>query len=122
MGNTPDKSDNNSTPADTRLDDLGARINAKRQATSRADKQQKTSGSAGVAQAMRLSSEFIAGVCVGAGVGWMIDKFFGTSPWGLIILLLLGFGAGVLNALRSAGLVAETNMHLGASQSEKDLK
>ncbi len=122
MGDTPDKSDNNSSPADTRLDDLGARINAKRQSTSSAEKNQKTSGSAGVAQAMRLSSEFIAGVCVGAGIGWLIDRFFGTSPWGLIIFLLLGFGAGVLNALRSAGLVAETNLHLGAGRSKKDRK
>ncbi|TIS88531.1 MAG: ATP F0F1 synthase subunit I, partial [Mesorhizobium sp.] len=31
----------------------------------------------------------------------------GTSPWGLIVFLLLGFGAGVLNVMRSAGVVAE---------------
>jgi ATP synthase protein I len=34
----------------------------------------------------------------------------GTSPWGLIIFLLLGFGAGVLNVLRSAGMVAEAGL------------
>lgn len=61
----------------------------------------------GYAQAMKLSTEFVAGVLVGAAIGWMIDKGFGTSPWGLIVFLLLGFVAGVLNVLRSAGLVAE---------------
>ena len=40
----------------------------------------------------------------------------GTSPWGLIIFLLLGFVAGVLNVLRSAGLVAEP----GGPQKQND--
>jgi ATP synthase protein I len=43
---------------------------------------------------------------VGAGLGWLIDHWFGTTPWGLIIFLLLGFAAGVLNVMRSAGVVA----------------
>ncbi|MBO6718948.1 MAG: AtpZ/AtpI family protein [Rhizobiaceae bacterium] len=63
--------------------------------------------SAGYAVALRLSSEFIAGILVGAGIGWIIDRLAGTSPWGLIVFFLLGFCAGVLNVLRSAGLVAE---------------
>ncbi|WP_349359677.1 AtpZ/AtpI family protein [Stappia sp.] len=61
----------------------------------------------GFAQAMKLSTEFVAGVVVGAGIGWLIDRGLGTSPWGLIVFLLLGFCAGVLNVLRSAGVVAE---------------
>ena len=56
---------------------------------------------------MKLSSEFIAGIAVGAGLGWMIDRLAGTSPWGLVVFLLLGFAAGVLNVLRSVGKVAE---------------
>ncbi|MEE9313585.1 MAG: AtpZ/AtpI family protein [Rhizobiaceae bacterium] len=71
---------------------------------------------AGLAQAFRLSSEFIAGVVVGAGIGYGIDTFFGTSPWGLIIFLLLGFGAAVLNVLRAAGMVAESEMRLKSVQ------
>lgn len=65
------------------------------------------SGAAGYGQAIKLSSEFIAGIAVGVGLGWMMDRFAGTSPWGLIIFLLLGFAAGVLNVLRSVGKVAE---------------
>ncbi len=62
---------------------------------------------AGMGYALRLSSEFIAGVVVGAAIGWFVDRMAGTSPWGLIVFLFLGFGAGVLNVLRSAGLVAD---------------
>ena len=59
-----------------------------------------------MARAFRASSEFIAGVIVGGGLGWAFDKGLGTSPWGLIVFLLLGFAAGVYNVLRSAGMPA----------------
>jgi ATP synthase protein I len=60
----------------------------------------------GYARGFRLSSELVAGVIVGAGLGWLIDRWFGVAPWGLIVFLLLGFAAGVLNVMRSAGVVA----------------
>lgn len=59
----------------------------------------------GYAQAMKISSEFLSAVIVGAVLGFVIDRLAGTSPWGLIVLLLLGFCAGVLNVLRSSGVV-----------------
>jgi ATP synthase protein I len=64
---------------------------------------------------LKLSSEFVAGVLVGAGIGYLLDRFAGTAPWGMIVFLLLGFVAGVLNVLRSAGMVAEpdTNKQSG---------
>lgn len=60
----------------------------------------------GFAKAARLSSEFIGGVIAGGIVGWLFDHFLGTKPWGLIVFLLLGFAAGTLNVMRSAGLAA----------------
>ena len=62
---------------------------------------------AGFGRAMRLSTEFVAGILVGAGIGYLIDQLAGTTPWGMIIFLLVGFGAGILNVLRAAGMVAE---------------
>jgi ATP synthase protein I len=61
----------------------------------------------GFAMAIKLSSEFISAIVVGAMLGYLLDYFVGTSPWGMIVLLLLGFCAGVLNVLRSAGVVAK---------------
>ncbi|WP_421591822.1 AtpZ/AtpI family protein [Shinella sp. M27] len=60
----------------------------------------------GYAVAMKLSSEFVAAVIVGALLGYLLDHFAGTGPWGMIVFLLLGFGAGVLNVMRAAGMVA----------------
>jgi ATP synthase protein I len=59
----------------------------------------------GYARGFRLSSELVGGVVVGAGLGWLIDRGLGTSPWAFIVFLLLGFAAGVLNVMRSAGVV-----------------
>ncbi|MBO6676827.1 MAG: AtpZ/AtpI family protein [Rhizobiales bacterium] len=56
--------------------------------------------------AVRVSSDFIAAIFVGGALGWFLDSVAGTSPFGLIVLLLLGFAAGVLNVMRTLGLVA----------------
>ena len=60
----------------------------------------------GLARGFRLSTEFVAGVLLGALVGWLLDRWLHISPWGLIVFLLLGFAAGVLNVMRAAGLAA----------------
>lgn len=75
--------------------------------------------SKGYALAVKLSSEFIAGVVVGVILGYLFDRFLGTSPWGLIVFLLLGFCAGVLNVLRSTGAVAQPGSG-GSGESGKD--
>ena len=60
-----------------------------------------------MALGFRLSSELIAGVIVGALIGWGIDHLLSTSPWGLIVFVLLGFTAGVVNVIRSAGVAPD---------------
>jgi ATP synthase protein I len=57
-----------------------------------------------MAVGLRLSSELVAGVVVGTILGWGFDRLLSTSPWGLIVFMLLGFVAGVINVMRSAGV------------------
>lgn len=64
-------------------------------------------GRSDYAMAVRVSSDFIAAIFVGAVLGWGIDKLAGTAPFGLVVLLLLGFAAGVLNVMRTLGLVRQ---------------
>jgi ATP synthase protein I len=63
-----------------------------------------TADPSAMARGLRLSSELVAGVLVGALLGWLLDRWLGISPWGLIVFLLLGFTAGVLNVMRAAGV------------------
>ncbi|WP_411033212.1 AtpZ/AtpI family protein [Shinella sp. BYT-45] len=91
-----------------RLKRLDAEL-AERRREDGADKAAETRASEsrkGYAVAMKLSSEFVAAVIVGALLGYLLDHFAGTGPWGMIVLLLLGFCAGVLNVMRAAGMVA----------------
>lgn len=59
--------------------------------------------------AIRFGGEFGAAVIVGALLGYGVDYFVHTSPWGLIIGLGLGFVAGVANMVRVAQSYARAN-------------
>jgi ATP synthase protein I len=59
-----------------------------------------------MALGFRLSSELVAGVVVGAAIGWGVDRWLSTTPFGLMVFLLLGFTAGVVNVVRSAGVAS----------------
>ena len=48
----------------------------------------------------RVATELLAGLLIGAGIGWSIDKWFNTNPWFLILFFLLGGAAGILNLWR----------------------
>lgn len=56
----------------------------------------------GLSRGLRLGSEFIAAILVGAGMGYLLDLWLKTSPWLMLVMLLVGFAAGVLNVVRSA--------------------
>jgi ATP synthase protein I len=90
---------------DRRRKELDAALAARRPAENGRDRGESTA--TGVGNAFKLSSEFIAAIVVGAGLGWFLDRFAGTSPWGLIVFLLLGFAAGVVNVMRASGQMAE---------------
>ena len=51
-------------------------------------------------QGWSIAVEFVGAMLVGGLIGWFIDRQAGTGPWGLIILLLLGFVTGLRSVLR----------------------
>ncbi len=63
-----------------------------------------SSDASAMGQAFRLSAEFVSGVIAGGIIGYIVDRLFATSPWGLVVCIILGFCAGMLNLLRAAGL------------------
>ncbi|OUW74091.1 MAG: hypothetical protein CBD76_01180 [Pelagibacteraceae bacterium TMED216] len=52
--------------------------------------------------AFRLGTELVAAVIVGTIIGFILDGWFGTKPWLIIIFFFMGSIAGVLNVIRAA--------------------
>jgi ATP synthase protein I len=73
-----------------------------RTATGRRPVQSEESPRSKLGIAFRLSTEFVAAVVVGGGIGWGLDRIFGTSPAFLLIMFVLGVAAGFRNILRAA--------------------
>ncbi|MFD0916005.1 AtpZ/AtpI family protein [Pseudahrensia aquimaris] len=104
---------------DARLKRLEERIGRSKSERAQTENEAPQADKAQMAQAFRLSSEFIAAIVVGALIGYGIDAFFGVSPFGLLIFLLLGFAAGIVNVLRAVGKVAESPLR-GHKDAEDD--
>jgi ATP synthase protein I len=108
--------DNRKEPPDdeaalsARLQRLGDRIATANRHPENVDSSRSAADTSAYARGFRMSTELVAGVIVGAGIGWHIDRWLGISPWGLIVFLLLGFAAGVLNVVRAAGVVRQRNL------------
>ena len=52
--------------------------------------------------AFKISSEMVAAVVVGTIIGFILDNWFGTKPWLILIFFFVGVVAGILNVFRSA--------------------
>ena len=52
--------------------------------------------------AFKLGTELVAAVGVGTIIGFILDSWFGTKPWLIIIFFFLGAAAGILNVIRAA--------------------
>ena len=52
--------------------------------------------------AFRVGVELVAGVMVGAAIGYGLDQLLGTTPWMLIVFFFLGAAGGMMNVYRAA--------------------
>ena len=66
------------------------------------DKEKKSAPkrNSGAGFGFKISTEIVAALIVGVGIGLIVDNYFNTSPFGLIIFFILGAFAGFLNVYR----------------------
>src|SRR3954469_4776341 len=97
---------------------VGERLDKAR--ASRGGEPAASPGNAGVQQGvgigLRIGIEFVVAIVVATGLGWAIDSWVGTRPWGTIILFFLGVGAGMLSVYRA---VAGIRMPVGSRSLDK---
>jgi ATP synthase protein I len=55
----------------------------------------------GLGLGLRIGIELVVAIGVATGLGWAIDHWLGTRPWGIIVLFFLGVAAGMLNVYRA---------------------
>lgn len=78
-------------------------VNARRVVATRAGGAAAGPGQEGsYGQAARYAADLLVGVVLGGVLGWALDRQFGTAPWWMILLVVLGFAAGLLNVIRAA--------------------
>ena len=65
-------------------------------------KSTKQSPSSKLGIAFKMSTEMVATVIVGTIIGFILDNWFGTKPWLILIFFFVGVAAGILNVFRSA--------------------
>ena len=86
---------NTSDDLKTRLKIANSKI--KKQAQLDSEKRGSFMGSA-----FKLGTELVSAVAVGTIIGFILDSWFGTKPWLIIIFFFLGAAAGILNVIRTA--------------------
>ena len=58
--------------------------------------------SSNIGQAFKMSTELVSAVAVGTIIGFILDSWFDTKPWLIIIFFFLGSSAGIINVFRAA--------------------
>ena len=74
-----------------------AKSKLKKQVQSKSEKRGSFMGNA-----FKLGTELVAAVAVGTIIGFILDTWFDTKPWLIIIFFFLGAAAGLLNVIRTA--------------------
>ncbi len=84
------------------LEDVEARLAVVRAQQDREREKSESRRATGIAQGVgfRIAAELVASVLVGAGLGYSLDRWLETKPLFLVVMILLGFGAALMNIFR----------------------
>jgi len=85
---------------DARIDALEQRLQAAREREGQRNRPQVQGADANYRLGSRVLAELLGGIGGGALIGWVIDRFVGTAPWGLLVMMFLGIIVSFRNIIR----------------------
>ena len=85
---------------DQKLKDMQAQIDALRKET-QPKPAKVTEDATNMSVGMRAGTELVGAIGGSALIGYGLDKWLGTKPWIMIVMLILGVGAGFLNVWKT---------------------
>ena len=83
-------------------DQFKTRLKIAKNKTDKDKKSEKENKGSSMGSAFKMSTELVSAVAVGTIIGFILDNWFGTKPWLIIIFFFIGSAAGMLNVIRSA--------------------
>lgn len=106
------------------LDEFDARLRkARAEADEAAGRTPRPQGAkTGLGFALRIGVELVAALIVGGGLGLLLDRWLGTTPWLMVVFFILGAAAGFVSVYRTATGLGQSVGYRpsGAKKSEKD--
>jgi ATP synthase protein I len=100
---TEDPAQDGNGTSDPRLDSLDKQLKKVRQAEKVRSGERHQAPAKGMRQGNRVLTELIAGPAGGALVGWVFDRWLGTSPWILLVAMFLGIAVAFRNIIKISG-------------------
>ena len=88
-----------------RITDLGSRLDksaGSKDGKTVADAEADAARSKAMGMGFSIAAQLVAGVIVGGAIGYFLDHWLGTVPWLMVLFLMLGFAAGLMNVIRTA--------------------
>ena len=84
------------------LKEISTRLEIAKKKVSKKQTKKNGSNAASIGKALKISTELVAAVVVGATIGYLLDNWFDTKPLFIVCFFLIGIVAGLRNVFRSA--------------------
>ena len=84
------------------LKEISTRLEIAKKKIKKNGRKKGDTNAASIGKALKISTELVAAVVVGTTIGYILDNWFDTKPWLIIIFFFLGAIAGLHNVIRTA--------------------
>ena len=82
--------------------DLKTRLKIAKSKYKNKNQSEKDNQKSSFGKAFQLSTELVSAVLVATIIGFILDNWFDTKPWLIIIFFFIGVATGIINVIRSA--------------------